>query len=105
MKLRNLDRPADPAAYSPERGPIAVALQWLDTLTNCPGWNPAQRAAARQALADARALMGTDVLTLAGRHFPNAEPARMVDKVMHYVGPYSREEAGERVAQAQGVEQ
>lgn len=76
MKLSNLDRHPNGSF------PLALALQWLDKLTTASGldWNPAQLAAARAVLGEARELMDTPVLTLAARHFPNAEPARMVDK-------------------------
>ncbi len=79
MKLSNLDR----VAGMPGVHPLADALQWLDTLTKAPrvSWNPDQLAAARAALLAAREVMAADVLTLAAIHFPNAEPARMADKV------------------------
>lgn len=80
MKLCNLDRHPSGSA------PLSLALRWLETLTRPSGpvcWNPEQMAAARQALAEARELMATDVLTLAGRHFPNAEP-RAVTAAMRY---------------------
>lgn len=56
--------------------PIAEALRWLDTLIDSPvvQWNAEQRNAAIDALSGARELMATDVLTLAGRVYPNAAP-------------------------------
>lgn len=75
MKLSNLDRHPSGSA------PLSLALRWLETLTRGSGpvgWNAEQMAAARQALAEARELMATDVLTLAARHFPNREARALV---------------------------
>lgn len=106
MKLCNLDRPANAQDYSPGLGPVGMCLQMLDTLLRAPhvAWNLTQREAIEAALRDAWAVMMTDALTLAGRHFPDAEP-RAVEAAVHYVeppaeyAPYSREEAYFRVAQ------
>lgn len=65
MKLSDLDR----------QGSLAQSLQWLATLIDSPAvqWDTAQRIAAKEALAAARELMATDVLTLAQRlHAPKA---------------------------------
>lgn len=66
MKLQQLDRFA---GYSPEFGPLGMALQFLATCLRSPAatWSPGQREAAQQALNDAREVMTTDVVTLAGR--------------------------------------
>jgi hypothetical protein len=76
MKLADLDR------HPGGNFPLQLVVRWLDTLTRSPAvtWNPQQLAAAQQAVAEARELLATDVLTLAGRHFPNPSPARIADK-------------------------
>lgn len=120
MKLCNLDRPANAQDYSPALGPIGMCLQMLDTLLRSPqiAWDLGQRQAIEEALRDAWAVMMTDALTLAGRHFPNAEPQAVeaVRDSLHYVAPpeerpgpwaapYSREEAYFRVMQTHGGRQ
>lgn len=97
MKLANLDR--DPN-YSQGGGPLRLSLQRLNTLLHSPSirWNPKQREAAAADLLAALTLMETDVLTLAGRHFPNAEPARMTDKaegIRERIDRVERETLGE----------
>jgi hypothetical protein len=79
VKLANLDRHPN---YSPGAGPLALTLRRMNTLLHSPAiqWDEGQREAAAADLSAALVLMETDVLTLAGRHFPNAEPARVADK-------------------------
>jgi hypothetical protein len=76
VKLANLDR------HPSGNFPLQLVVRWLETATKSPAstWNPGQLAAAQEAIAQARELLETDVLTLAGRHFPPAEPARVADK-------------------------
>lgn len=59
MKLADVDRFAG--------HPLRDALQWLDTLLHSPAveWNPQQRETAQATLAEARKLMGSDLVTLA----------------------------------------
>lgn len=63
MKLAQLDRHND---YSLGAGPLALAVQTLDTLTRSPRitWEPSQHAAACKVVADARRLLESDVLNV-----------------------------------------
>lgn len=94
MNIADIDRMV---GYSEGFGPIAQALQWLDTLTRAPSvqWSPGQREAAVNVLRDARRVLYSDLIDAAREAL--GAPSAHVPNVDTTVQGLTTADGGERV--------